>query len=228
MSLFLDSEELETLYDRHGSDVFNFCLRVTGSRDLAATASRAAFLAASREPEPSLLAAARRETAKLIEDPGAPPTSAGSPPLVREANERLQVRYREVLALRELLGCPYGEIGRIVGADHGGVAQLLWRARLELHDKLNGSRLTSIAPVAASCRRALTLIVMERDRELHDGDERDWLRGHLRTCGKCRVSQKAARAASDAYRAWAPAAPPVGLRQSLSFTDSAASQAAGS
>jgi sigma-70-like protein len=226
VSPFLESETLGWLYDRHASDVFNFCLRVTGSRDLAVTATTGAFLAVCREPDLAPLAAAQRETARLIEHARDDPDA--TPPPVRQANALLDVRHREVLALRELLGCSYAEIGEIIGAGDRRVAELLWRARLALHDELNGSRLTSIAPLADSCRRALALIAGDWDGERYDRGERDWLRGHLRTCGKCRVSRKAAREASAAYRVWTPAAPPLGLRDSLLATAPAARAAAGS
>lgn len=233
MSSFLEIAALGSLYDRRGADVFNFCLRVAASRDAAATATTRAFLAVCGEPVLSLLAAARRESAGLIGEPGS--GQAGrrddaddGPAAVRHANALLEVRHREVLALRELLGCSYAEIGGILEAGDRTVAELLGRARLALYDELNGSRLASIAPVADSCRRALALIAGDWDGERFDGGERDWLRGHLRTCGKCRVSQKAARKASTAYRAWTPAAPPPGLRESLLATAPAARAAAGS
>jgi sigma-70-like protein/putative zinc finger protein len=218
---------LGALYDRHASDVFNFCLRVTGSRELAAAATTGALLAVCREPELAPLAAAQRETARLIQNARGDPAPDRIPPPVREANRFLEVRHREVLALRELLGCSYAEIGGILGAGDRTVAELLWRARLALHDELHGSRLTSIAPVADSCRRALELIAGAWDGEQCDGAERDWLRSHLRTCGKCRVSQEAAREASTAYRAWTRAALPLGLRDSLLATGPPARAAAG-
>lgn len=228
MSPFLGKEPLGTLYDRHARDVFNFCLRVTGSRERAMAATTAAFLAVCREPDLAPLAAARREAARLIENGRDDPAPDRTRSPVCEANGLLEVRHREVLALRELLGCSYAEIGGIVGAGDRAVAELLWRARLALHDELNGSRLTSIAPLADSCRRALELIAGDLDGEECDGAERDWLRRHLRTCGKCRVSQKAAREASIAYRAWTPAAPPLGLRASLLATGPPVRAAAGS
>jgi DNA-directed RNA polymerase specialized sigma24 family protein len=225
VSPFLERAAFETLSERHESSVFNFCLRTTGSRDVAATATKAAFLEACRETDATarggvealvpLLAAARRKGAKLIEarrEDGA--TARPSLP-IREANGRLEVRHREVLALRELLGRSYGEIGRIVGADRETVAELLWHARLHLRDELEGSTLLSIAALADSCRRALALIVMNWDGELDDDGEQSWLHDHLRTCGKCRLSQAAARHASASYREWLPAATPLGMRESL-------------
>jgi DNA-directed RNA polymerase specialized sigma24 family protein len=225
VSPFLDRTALETLYDRHESSVYNFCVRTTGSRDLAASATKAAFLEMCREARATatddgdalagLLAAARRERTRLPEAAGADSATAGSPLPVRDANGRLELRSREVLVLRELLGCSYAEIGRIVGAGRETVAQLLWRARLGLRDELEGSALLSIAPLAGSCRRALALIVMDWDGELEEADERAWLRDHLRTCGKCRLSRQAARQASASYREWPPAAAPLGMRESL-------------
>lgn len=213
MSLFLDRSELEALYDRHGSDVFNFCLRVASSREVAAAATEAAFLEVRRDRADlvALLAAARRGSAPAVE-PGAGHDPASNSPLeVVGASARLEPRYREVLALRELVGCTYEEMGRIVDADRATVAELLWQARLELRDELEGSTLRSIAPVASSCRRALALIAMSSDGELHDPDEQAWLQRHLRTCGKCRLSREAARQASAAYREWPPAAMPLGM-----------------
>jgi hypothetical protein len=209
-------------------DVFNFCLRVLGSRDAAATATRAAFLEAPAEPRTTLLAAARQESVKLIESAGEDVAAVSSPLPVREANARLDARFREVLALRELVGCSYEEIEVVVGADRETVAGLLWRARLELRDELKGTGLASIAPVADSCRRSLALIAMDWDDELQDVEERDWLQRHLRTCGKCRLSQEAAREASATYRAWLPAAAPVGMREWLAATGGSERPAAGS
>jgi DNA-directed RNA polymerase specialized sigma24 family protein len=225
VSPFLDRPAFEALCDRHESGVFNFCLRTTGSRDIATAATKAAFLEVCRDtkapardgadPLVRLLAVARREATRLTETPGKSDPPAGSPLRIREANGRLDMRHREALALRELLGRTYGEIGQVVGADRDTVAELLWHARLELRDELEGSTLLSIAPLAGSCRRALALIVMNFDGELEDSGERTSLQRHLRTCGKCRLSQEAARRASASYREWLPAATPLGLRASL-------------
>jgi DNA-directed RNA polymerase specialized sigma24 family protein len=234
VSPFLERAAFETLCERHDSSVFNFCLRTMGSRDLATTATKSAFLEVCRETHAPardgadalvrLLAAARRAGTKLIEAQGEDDAGVSSPLPIGEANGRMGVRHREVLALRELLGRSYGEIGRIVGADRDTIAELLWHARLELRDELEGSTLLSIAPLAGSCRRALGLIVMNWDGELEDVGERTWLQRHLRTCGKCRLSQEAVRQASASYREWLPSAKPLGLRETL--MDAAASEPA--
>jgi DNA-directed RNA polymerase specialized sigma24 family protein len=214
---FLESGELETLYARHGAEVFNLCLRVTGSRDVAAAATEAAFLEALPDDgaRVTLLAAAREATARLVEAGAAYGVAEPTSSRVRDANARLGVQHREVLALRDLLGCPFGEIAQILGTGRDTVPERIWRARLELRDELEGSRLRAIAPVARSCRDALALMVMDWDEELDDDEERAWLQRHLRTCGKCRLSRQALREASAAYRQWMPAAAPPGLRESL-------------
>jgi DNA-directed RNA polymerase specialized sigma24 family protein len=224
VSALSDRTALEALCERHEVCVFNFCLRVVGLRE-AARATEGAFREVWREPvarEPPerevrlrLLTAAHRQSAALIEPRNRDDAAASSALPASEANGRLRVQDREVLALRELAGCSYEEISRIVGADRRAVAERLWRARLELRDYLTTSRLLSIVPVDSPCRHALALIVMALDGELRDPEERVSLQGHLRTCGKCRMSQAAAREASVAYRAWPPAAIPAGMRESL-------------
>jgi predicted DNA-binding protein (UPF0251 family) len=214
VSPFLENPAPAALFDRHGRDVFNVCLRVTGSREAAATATEAAFLQRPPEHEArvALLAAGWRESARLAAPPGRPD---GPPRGIGEANTRLDVHQREVLALRELARCSYPEIAQIVGADRETIAELLWQARLALRDQLVGSTLMSIASLADSCRRALGLIVMSWDGELHDAGDRAWLQRHVRNCGKCRLSQDALRQASASYREWLPSATPLGMRESL-------------
>jgi DNA-directed RNA polymerase specialized sigma24 family protein len=224
VSVFLDRGGLAALYERRGDGVFNLCLRVTGSRESAANATQAAFLQVLEQPTgraphdqdlfARLLAAARHAGAASSDHP-VRENAAMEPGPVEVANGQLPRRYRDLLALRDLIGCSYDELFVIVGADRRAVAELLWRARLELRDQLEGSRLLSIAAVAEACRRALPLIAMRLDGELRDGDERDQLQGHLRTCGKCRVSQEAMREADAAYRAWPPEDPPRDLAERL-------------
>ena len=66
------------------------------------------------------------------------------------ATARLPQRQREALALRELLGLGYGDIGRLIGIDPAAVAPLLARARLRLRSELRGtaSRRPATAPSA--------------------------------------------------------------------------------
>jgi DNA-directed RNA polymerase specialized sigma24 family protein len=235
MKVFLDRAAFAAIVSSHEVSVFNLCARVVGTREAATAATKAAFLALLREPLGMqteserfrhLLTLARDESAALNVDAIREPAPADSQFPVREANGHLPVRHREVLALRDLVGCSYDEIAAIAGTERRAVADLLWRARLELRDELKGSRLASIAAVADPCRRALPLIAMDWDGEETETDERSWLQGHLRTCGKCRSSQEAMREASTSYRAWPPAPAPLGMRESLTASADARSSSA--
>ena len=211
MSVLLDRGRVAAFYDTHGTAVFNLCLRTVGSHEPAAIAARDAFLRALRQPGGSdfslrLLAAARQEAAAVAGESGDAATRTTSP--VEDANGRLALAYRDVLALRHVAGCSYERIAALTGADRNAVAELLWRARLELRDRLEGSGLVSIAAVAEPCRRTLPLIAMRLDGELRDAGERRRLQAHLRTCGKCRLTQEAMRDADATYRAWPQEPPP--------------------
>jgi Putative zinc-finger len=217
VSVFLDRGGLAALYDTHGTAVFNLCLRTVGSREPAAIATRSAFLRTLRRPPGPdapdellrLLAAARHDAAALAGEPVEAATSAVS--AVADANRRLALAHRDVLALRHVAGCSYDRIAALLVADRDAVAELLWRARVELRDRLEGSVLVSIAAVAEPCRRTLPLIAMRLDGELEDAGERRRLQAHLRTCGKCRLTQEAMRDADAGYRAWPQEQPPPDL-----------------
>jgi hypothetical protein len=119
---------------------------------------------------------------------------------VRDAYRRLLPHDRRVLPLRELQERSYLEIAGILGLAEVLVPELLWRARLALRDELHGSALTPVSPISPRCRRALPLMARRDDGELHDDRDREWLGGHLRSCGKCRLYTEAMREASAAYR----------------------------
>jgi hypothetical protein len=212
VSVFLDRGGLAALYDTYGTAVFNLALRTVGSREPAASATRDAFLRTLRRPPGpdvslDLIAAARQEAAARAGEPA--PAGPASP--IEDANRRLTLAHRDVLALRHVAGCSYDRIAALTESDRDAVAELLWRARIELRDRLEGSGLGSIAAVAEPCRRTLPLIAMRLDGELDDAGERGRLQAHLRTCGKCRLTQEAMRDADAAYRAWPQEQPPPEL-----------------
>lgn len=60
--------------------------------------------------------------------------------LVREAIDALPLRYREVLALREIEGLSYVEVATVLGISIGTVESRLHRARARLKRKLLGTR----------------------------------------------------------------------------------------
>jgi RNA polymerase sigma factor (sigma-70 family) len=125
---------------------------------------------------------------------------------IREANQRIPERQREVLALRELEELSYDEIAEIMGMNRNSVAQLISRARLNLRAELRGAALESIPPGSSACSRALPLIALREDGELIDDDEAGWLGGHLADCRGCRLRVDAMQEAGASYRAWAPIA----------------------
>ena len=59
---------------------------------------------------------------------------------VRLANAQLAPRHREVLALREVGGRSYEEIGQIMGISENAAAQLIWRRAVEAEGCAHGGR----------------------------------------------------------------------------------------
>jgi RNA polymerase sigma factor (sigma-70 family) len=242
---------LATLYDRYESKVFNFCLRLTGSREDAADATQEAFLGVLRKLKTGdapvlnfsayLFTAARHESYKVIrrrgraypsgELPERRDASDELPPLeadperaaiaktsqdeIRSANGRLPPRYREVLALHDLEGASYAQIGEIMGMRSNAVAQLIFRARKRLRSELQAGAVASFVAVSDDCRRAQALISMREDGELHDEEQAEWLDRHLDECGSCRGSRAALVEVGAVYGAWLPVAALVGLREDV-------------
>jgi len=153
------------LYDRYSEQVYNYCLRLTGSPEDAADATQDAFVNVlgrlHRDDNPVLdfasylFAAARNESYALMRrrsrthlsdepperalpepdvetDPERAVLLHDSQESVRLANAQLAPRHREVLALREVAGRSYEEIGQIMGISENAAAQLIWRARSKL------------------------------------------------------------------------------------------------
>ncbi len=131
---------------------------------------------------------------------------------VRAANARLAPRHREVLALREVGGRSYEEIGAILGISANAAAQLLWRARSNLRDELRIGAVASVTATSEDCERAQLLIGMREDGEtLEEVDDR-WLDEHLDECGSCRASRAMLIELGAIYGAWVPVAALAGMR----------------
>jgi RNA polymerase sigma factor (sigma-70 family) len=131
---------------------------------------------------------------------------------VRAANARLPERFREVLALRELIGLSYAEIGAVLGISANAAAQLLFRARARLREEMETGAVQSVAATSEDCERAQLLITMRQDGELVDEEDREWLDQHLDECGSCRASRAVLAEVGVSYRAWLPIAALAGLR----------------
>jgi RNA polymerase sigma-70 factor, ECF subfamily len=138
------------------------------------------------------------------EDPDRNVLLAAQQEEIRQANESLPERQREVLALRELEELSYDEIADVMGMNRNSVAQLISRARINLRDALRGTALHSIAASSSACERGLPLLAMRQDGQLPDGEDAAWLSQHLASCETCRLSNEAMQEAGTSYRAWLP------------------------
>jgi RNA polymerase sigma factor (sigma-70 family) len=227
------------LYDRYAQQVYNYCLRLTGSPDDAADATQDAFVNVlarlHKDDRPVLefssylFAAARNESYGLMRrrsraqpaedvperaspepdvetDPERAVLLHDSQELVRQANATLPPRHREVLALREVAGRSYDEIGRIMGISENAAAQLIWRARSKLKGALTAGAVASVVATSEDCEAAQLLI-----NRLHDGErvtpsEQEWLDHHLDECERCRATRGLVLEVATSYRMWAPVA----------------------
>ena len=236
------------LYERYEERVFNLALRITGSADMAARATREAFLDALRalphtkgaEPVGSCLMRATRNAAHEQGEPGdrtstvdeqqAGEVRDADPDLeewqaqVRAASMELPVHERELLALEALDDLSYAAIGGIVDSDGDAVPERLAHSRLHLHDELFGTELAPAGAGPEDCDGALALMVMRDDGQLRDEEDLGWLIDHLAHCALCRRRLDAMEEASSAYREWEPAAAPAALAPE---TMAAAGQVAG-
>ena len=225
-----------SLYDRYAEQVYNYCLRLTGSPDDAADATQDAFVnvlgrlqhderpvldfssylfAAARNESYALMR--RRSRAQPTED--VPDRAASQPDLetdperalllrdsqeaVRQANSQLPPRHREVLALREVAGRSYDEIGEIMGISENAAAQLIFRARGKLKEAMTAGAVASVVAATDECEVAQLLINRLQDGELITDEEQEWLDDHLEHCGSCRAARGMLVEVGASYRAWA-------------------------
>ena len=233
------------LYDRYSEQVYNYCVRLTGSPDDAADATQEAFVNVLRRLQDDdrpvldfssyLFAAARNESYALMRrrsrthPTDEPPELASVTPdvetdperalllrdsqeQVREANSQLAPRHREVLALREVAGRSYDEIGQIMGISENAAAQLIWRARAKLKEALTAGAVASVVAATDDCETAQLLLNRLHDGEPITDDEQVWLDEHLEDCASCRATRGLIVEVGTSYRAWAPVAVLAALR----------------
>ena len=227
------------LYDRYAEQVYNYCLRLTGSPEDAADATQDAFVNVlgrlHKDDSPVLdfssylFAAARNESYALMrrrtrtQPSDEPPERAAyesdvetdperavllrdSQESVRLANAQLAPRHREVLALREVAGRSYEEIGQIMGISENAAAQLIWRARSKLRGALTAGAVASVVATSEDCETAQVLINRLQDGEPVTDAEHEWLEDHLDECQRCRASRGMIFEVATSYRLWAPVA----------------------
>jgi RNA polymerase sigma factor (sigma-70 family) len=227
------------LYDRYAEQVYNYCLRLTGSPDDAGDATQEAFVNVLRRLQEDdrpvldfssyLFASARHEAYALmrqrsrLQPSESPPEERGRVPdvetdperaallrdtqeAVQEANARLAPRHREVLALREVAGRSYDEVGEIMGISGNAAAQLIFRARGKLREALTAGAVASVVATTEDCEYAQLLLSRVQDGEAVNDDDREWLAEHLEECDSCQTANRMLLEAGASYRMWAPVA----------------------
>jgi hypothetical protein len=117
-----------------------------------------------------------------------------------QASARLSQGYKEVLALRELIGLGHAEIAAVIGIDESAPAQLLAGARLRLRSELRGSPMP--AGDCAEWGRTLRTATLRQDREPVPVADDDWLVDHLGHCVECGQAHSAMLEGSACYRGW--------------------------
>ena len=233
------------LYDRYATQVFNYCLRLTGSQEDAADATQEAFVNVLRRLQEDdrpvldfsayLFAAARHESYGLMRQRArqrpsdSPPEERGrvadldtdperavllrdDQEAVRRANDQLAPRHREVLALREVAGRSYDEVGEIMGISGNAAAQLIFRARGKLREALTAGAVASVVATSEECESAQLLLNRIQDGEPVEQIDRVWLEEHLEECGSCQTSNRMLLEAGASYRCWMPVALFAGMR----------------
>ena len=124
---------------------------------------------------------------------------------VRKANEKLSLRHREVLALRDVEQLRYDQIARIMDLTPNAAAQLAWRARARLRTQLRRQAFDRIVLETLDCERALGLLELAEDPGALSPDEDVWLAKHFVACPRCASNRAVLADVGATYRAWVPA-----------------------
>lgn len=115
--------------------------------------------------------------------------------VVKQALERLPLRQRTVLVLREIEGLPYADIAQIVGTNVRGAEATLRRARERF--RLEAAEVENNLGTSAVCKRTLRLVATES--ELDTAALR-----HLQGCKQCRMRSTSIRNADKLFGALPP------------------------
>ena len=156
--------------------------------------------------------AERGRVADVDTDPERSVLLRDSQDAVRVANAKLAPRHREVLALREVAGRSYEEIGETMGISENAAAQLIWRARAKLREAMTAGTVASVVAMSEECERAQLLLSMVQDGESMEEVDRVWLEEHLDECGSCKTANRLLLEIGASYRLWLPVALFAGMR----------------
>src|SRR5581483_8159353 len=123
-------------------DVVEFCERLIGAGACASEAAREALAGTGEDRLAALAAASRacrtRTPAAAVQLQPAAGLAGAVAAELAAATATLPERQREALALRELAGLSYPQIGTVMGIGASAVAPLLARARLGLREARRG------------------------------------------------------------------------------------------
>jgi RNA polymerase sigma factor (sigma-70 family) len=123
--------------------------------------------------------------------------------LVHEGARELTGRQRRALAMRELDGSSYAEIGNDLGIGANAVAQVLWRARAQLRRALRRSQV-DVERLPAECRAMLDDMSDLVDRPNSGQAE---LEAHIEDCTTCRRTLASYQEAGAGFRGAVPFLP---------------------
>ena len=145
---------------------------------------------------------------------------------VRRANAELPESQRTVLALREVEGQSYAEIGEVVGMNENAVAQAIFRARQALRRALRMAAV-DLERMPDACRGRLPELSTHLDGRVK-GAKREELQMHLARCEYCRAAFSDMNEAQRRYRLLLPPAAVLpALRESIHGAAEAAGFVAG-
>ena len=226
----------ERLYRRHVREVYRYASAVLGNPADAEDVTQTAFLNAYRafqsgtrpdEPLNWLIAITHNVCRQRFREGSRRPREVG---LDRElafepsAEERFQredilrafsqlgLNQRAALAMRELEGRSYAEIGSVLGMTKAAVETLIFRARRSFREQLEGS---------LTCNEAERAISLQLDGVL-PRTERGSLRAHLRGCPECASLARRYRAQRSAFKGIGLVPLPPSLAGGFGLTSGAA------
>jgi RNA polymerase sigma-70 factor, ECF subfamily len=148
----------ETAFQTHKNKVYDFALRMLGSRDAAADVTQETFIrlfktlqdgGGIQNVESWLFIVNRNLCLNSLRDqhpaepldemtettPVAPDEHSAERHALRRAMSRLETGHREALILREYSGLSYGEMAEILETTESAIKSLLFRARIRLKEE---------------------------------------------------------------------------------------------
>ncbi|HSB00083.1 MAG TPA: sigma-70 family RNA polymerase sigma factor [Anaerolineales bacterium] len=235
-----DRQAFASLFERYFQSVYNYALSLSNDPATAEDLTQEAFIKAHThlpgfKPPWNFRSWIFRMTRNLFLDlmrgrheadsfDDVPPISAPEPSpeshviaseatrRVRRALERLSVRNKEVLVLREVHGLSYAEIAEVLDTTQPYVKTLLARSRAQFQDAY-GVQLLVEEPTE-DCPEVAALLHNLHDGESLQGRER-FVREHLDTCEACQRRRNWLVAQSSLLAMFVPVIPPSGVAERI-------------